>query len=97
MNDELKKAIERLRESVVASRIKGNNLQHDADILAVCDCAEKAMRVVEAAGKLLIAVEGSDKHIGLLSMRESYYCVENCAYTDEREAVRKALAAMEEP
>jgi hypothetical protein len=95
MNDELKKAIERLRyfESV---RYEPTN-SICADILAVCDCAEKAMRVVEAAGKLLIAVEGSDKHIGLLSMRESYYCVENCAYTDEREAVRKALAAMEEP
>jgi hypothetical protein len=87
MNDEMKKAIERLRAGQCGAD----------DINAVCDCAEKAMRVVEAAGKLLIAVEGSDKHIGLLSMRESYYCVENCAYTDEREAVRKALAAMEEP
>jgi hypothetical protein len=86
MNDELKKAIERLRESVVASRIKGNNLQHDADILAVCDCAEKAMRVVEAAkdfyesSRWLIC---NDEELAQQEMREK--------------RLRLALAAMEEP
>jgi hypothetical protein len=54
MRDETKQAIGRLRESVVASRIKGNNLQHDADILDVSFAMEDAeTRVKKLAAESL--------------------------------------------
>ena len=56
MSDDIKQAIARLRESVVASRIKGNNLQHDTDIMEVCFAMEvadkdRAAAIAEAVSK----------------------------------------------
>jgi len=58
MNDELKKAIERLRNAPVVSK-SGCMLGCDKwDIAAVCAAAEKAMRVVEMANEYVRCKDG---------------------------------------
>jgi hypothetical protein len=87
MNDEMKKAIERLREGDYVRRYGQivALIKERQDILAVCDCAEKAMRVVEAAKGVLDDAQGGLTgkcwRVGKPAMNQ----------------LSEALAAMEEP